>query len=127
MLPVKSNVSSKCYLLVELPFSALLFWPPADTAVPLLFLAEIPGGLCLVQEESPRITAGSRCLPASLPLPAGTWCYSPLTHPSLSAGTSPHAPTSVHVVVAMTSANVSWEPGYDGGYEQTFSVWYGPL
>ncbi|CAM9825101.1 unnamed protein product [Bubo scandiacus] len=38
-------------------------------------------------------------------------------------GTSPHAPTSVHVVVAMTSANVSWEPGYDGGYEQTFSVW----
>ncbi|XP_035753390.1 protein turtle homolog B [Egretta garzetta] len=42
-------------------------------------------------------------------------------------GTSPHAPTSVHVVVAMTSANVSWEPGYDGGYEQTFSVWYGPL
>lgn len=46
---------------------------------------------------------------------------------SLPAGTSPHAPTSVHVVVAMTSANVSWEPGYDGGYEQTFSVWYGPL
>ncbi|KFQ29544.1 Protein turtle B, partial [Merops nubicus] len=41
--------------------------------------------------------------------------------------TSPHAPTSVHVVAAMTSANVSWEPGYDGGYEQTFSVWYGPL
>ncbi|XP_009319021.1 PREDICTED: protein turtle homolog B, partial [Pygoscelis adeliae] len=38
-------------------------------------------------------------------------------------GTSPHAPTSVHVVAAMTSANVSWEPGYDGGYEQTFSVW----
>ncbi|RLV98112.1 hypothetical protein DV515_00011076 [Chloebia gouldiae] len=37
--------------------------------------------------------------------------------------TSPHAPTSVHVVAAMTSANVSWEPGYDGGYEQTFSVW----
>ncbi|KAG6931112.1 immunoglobulin superfamily, member 9B [Chelydra serpentina] len=42
-------------------------------------------------------------------------------------GTSPHAPCSVHVVVSMTSANVSWEPGYDGGYEQTFSVWYGPL
>ncbi|XP_050777492.1 protein turtle homolog B isoform X4 [Gopherus flavomarginatus] len=42
-------------------------------------------------------------------------------------GTSPHAPGSVHVMVSMTSANVSWEPGYDGGYEQTFSVWYGPL
>ncbi|KYO38969.1 hypothetical protein Y1Q_0022570 [Alligator mississippiensis] len=42
-------------------------------------------------------------------------------------GTSPHAPSNVRVVVSMTSANVSWEPGYDGGYEQTFSVWYGPL
>ncbi|XP_036380046.1 protein turtle homolog B isoform X4 [Megalops cyprinoides] len=40
-------------------------------------------------------------------------------------GTSPHAPTNVHVSASTTSANVSWEPGYDGGYEQTFSVWYG--
>ncbi|XP_041512913.1 protein turtle homolog B isoform X2 [Microtus oregoni] len=38
-------------------------------------------------------------------------------------GTSPHAPGSVRVQVSMTTANVSWEPGYDGGYEQTFSVW----
>ncbi|XP_036380044.1 protein turtle homolog B isoform X2 [Megalops cyprinoides] len=38
-------------------------------------------------------------------------------------GTSPHAPTNVHVSASTTSANVSWEPGYDGGYEQTFSVW----
>ncbi|XP_028931247.1 protein turtle homolog B [Ornithorhynchus anatinus] len=38
-------------------------------------------------------------------------------------GTSPHAPGSVRVLVSMTTANVSWEPGYDGGYEQTFSVW----
>ncbi|XP_039190482.1 protein turtle homolog B isoform X2 [Crotalus tigris] len=38
-------------------------------------------------------------------------------------GTSPHAPSNVRVAVSMTSANVSWEPGYDGGYEQTFSVW----
>lgn len=43
------------------------------------------------------------------------------------AGTSPHAPGSVRVQVSMTTANVSWEPGYDGGFEQTFSVWYGPL
>ncbi|XP_026564909.1 protein turtle homolog B, partial [Pseudonaja textilis] len=42
-------------------------------------------------------------------------------------GTSPHAPSNVRVGVSMTSANVSWESGYDGGYEQTFSVWYGPL
>uniref|UniRef100_A0A8C1JIS6 Immunoglobulin superfamily, member 9Bb n=1 Tax=Cyprinus carpio TaxID=7962 RepID=A0A8C1JIS6_CYPCA len=40
-------------------------------------------------------------------------------------GTSPHAPAKVHVSVSTTSANVSWEPGYDGGFEQTFSVWYG--
>ncbi|KAI5098824.1 protein turtle-like B isoform X2 [Silurus meridionalis] len=38
-------------------------------------------------------------------------------------GTSPHAPANVRVSVSTTSANVSWEPGYDGGYEQTFSVW----
>lgn len=44
-----------------------------------------------------------------------------------SPGTSPHAPGSVRVQVSMTTANVSWEPGYDGGFEQTFSVWYGPL
>uniref|UniRef100_A0A8C9VAC6 Immunoglobulin superfamily member 9B n=1 Tax=Scleropages formosus TaxID=113540 RepID=A0A8C9VAC6_SCLFO len=40
-------------------------------------------------------------------------------------GTSPHAPTNIHVSASTTSANVSWEPGYDGGHEQTFSVWYG--
>ncbi|XP_018610819.1 protein turtle homolog B isoform X2 [Scleropages formosus] len=38
-------------------------------------------------------------------------------------GTSPHAPTNIHVSASTTSANVSWEPGYDGGHEQTFSVW----
>uniref|UniRef100_A0A8C7WMR5 Immunoglobulin superfamily member 9B n=1 Tax=Oryzias sinensis TaxID=183150 RepID=A0A8C7WMR5_9TELE len=38
-------------------------------------------------------------------------------------GTSPHAPVSIHVLPSTTSANVSWEPGYDGGFEQTFSVW----
>ncbi|KAG7471342.1 hypothetical protein MATL_G00123590 [Megalops atlanticus] len=42
-------------------------------------------------------------------------------------GTSPHAPANIHVSVSMTSANVSWQPGYDGGFEQTFSVWYGPV
>uniref|UniRef100_A0A672RB11 Immunoglobulin superfamily, member 9Ba n=1 Tax=Sinocyclocheilus grahami TaxID=75366 RepID=A0A672RB11_SINGR len=41
-------------------------------------------------------------------------------------GTSPHAPTNVHVSASTSSANVSWEPGYDGGFEQTFSVWNGP-
>nr|XP_057942521.1 protein turtle homolog B-like isoform X3 [Doryrhamphus excisus] len=40
-------------------------------------------------------------------------------------GTSPHSPTSVRVVASSTWANVSWEVGYDGGYQQTLSVWYG--
>uniref|UniRef100_A0A3Q1DF57 Immunoglobulin superfamily, member 9Bb n=1 Tax=Amphiprion ocellaris TaxID=80972 RepID=A0A3Q1DF57_AMPOC len=38
-------------------------------------------------------------------------------------GTSPHAPTSVHVAASSTWANVSWEASYDGGFQQTFSVW----
>lgn len=67
-------------------------------------------------------SCGAALMPAIPPVPLLL-----LQPVSLPAGTSPHAPTSVHVVVAMTSANVSWEPGYDGGYEQTFSVWYGPL
>lgn len=49
----------------------------------------------------------------------------PFSLRSLPAGTSPHAPTSVHVLVSSTWANVSWEVGYDGGFQQTFSVWYG--
>uniref|UniRef100_A0A673XVK6 Immunoglobulin superfamily member 9B n=1 Tax=Salmo trutta TaxID=8032 RepID=A0A673XVK6_SALTR len=40
-------------------------------------------------------------------------------------GTSPHAPANVHAAVSTTWANVSWEAGYDGGFEQTLSVWYG--
>ncbi|XP_058866115.1 protein turtle homolog B isoform X2 [Acipenser ruthenus] len=38
-------------------------------------------------------------------------------------GTSPHAPAHVRVSASTSSANVSWDPGYDGGFEQTFSVW----
>ncbi|XP_008938393.1 PREDICTED: protein turtle homolog B, partial [Merops nubicus] len=75
------------------------------------------------------------CAAAGDPFPIIAWRKvgkpSRSKHNTLPGGTlqstSPHAPTSVHVVAAMTSANVSWEPGYDGGYEQTFSVWYGPL
>lgn len=50
----------------------LLFWPPVPTAVLLLFLAEIAGGFCLAQEESPGITAGSSplCWPARVLLPS---------------------------------------------------------
>ncbi|XP_035236091.1 protein turtle homolog A isoform X1 [Anguilla anguilla] len=38
-------------------------------------------------------------------------------------GTSPHAVSSVSVIPEMNQANVSWEPGFDGGYTQKFSVW----
>ncbi|TRY87691.1 hypothetical protein DNTS_021037 [Danionella cerebrum] len=41
--------------------------------------------------------------------------------------TSITASTRLFVIVSTSSTNVSWEPGYDGGFEQTFSVWYGPV
>lgn len=49
----------------------------------------------------------------------------PTLHPC--PGTSPHAVTNVSVVPVPKGANVSWEPGFDGGYLQRFSVWYTPL
>ncbi|XP_069856111.1 protein turtle homolog A [Dipodomys merriami] len=42
-------------------------------------------------------------------------------------GTSPHVVTNVSVAPLPKGANVSWEPGFDGGYLQRFSVWYTPL
>ncbi|XP_068271361.1 LOW QUALITY PROTEIN: protein turtle homolog A [Nyctibius grandis] len=42
-------------------------------------------------------------------------------------GTSPHAVTNVSVLPLLLAANVSWEPGFDGGYFQRFTVWYTPL
>ncbi|KAF7205648.1 protein turtle homolog B isoform X3 [Nothobranchius furzeri] len=38
-------------------------------------------------------------------------------------GTSPHAPVNIYVAASSTWVNVSWEAGYDGGFQQTFSVW----
>ncbi|KAG7322945.1 hypothetical protein KOW79_014291 [Hemibagrus wyckioides] len=38
-------------------------------------------------------------------------------------GTSPHVVSSVSVEVGANQANVSWVPGFDGGYTQTFTVW----
>ncbi|XP_057898620.1 protein turtle homolog A [Melospiza georgiana] len=42
-------------------------------------------------------------------------------------GTSPHAVTNVSVLPLLLAANISWEPGFDGGFFQRFSVWYTPL
>ncbi|XP_030043785.1 protein turtle homolog A isoform X2 [Microcaecilia unicolor] len=38
-------------------------------------------------------------------------------------GTSPHAVTNISAVPLVASVNVSWVPGFDGGYLQRFSVW----
>ncbi|XP_068461528.1 uncharacterized protein igsf9b [Clinocottus analis] len=38
-------------------------------------------------------------------------------------GTSPHVVYSVSVITEMNQANVSWVPGFDGGYTQKFTVW----
>ncbi|XP_075048362.1 protein turtle homolog A isoform X1 [Mixophyes fleayi] len=42
-------------------------------------------------------------------------------------GTSPHAVTNVSAQALVSAVNVSWTPGFDGGYFQRFSVWYAPL
>ncbi|XP_055064729.2 protein turtle homolog B [Misgurnus anguillicaudatus] len=39
-------------------------------------------------------------------------------------GTSPHAVSSVSVIPGINEANVSWVPGFDGGSNQKFTVWY---
>lgn len=39
------------------------------------------------------------------------------------AETTPHAPTNLQVDTKAWSAQVSWTPGYDGGFEQSFVVW----
>ncbi|XP_047448248.1 protein turtle homolog A isoform X2 [Mugil cephalus] len=38
-------------------------------------------------------------------------------------GTSPHVASSVSVTTEMNQANVSWVPGFDGGFTQKFTVW----
>uniref|UniRef100_A0A8C5BSZ7 Immunoglobulin superfamily, member 9a n=1 Tax=Gadus morhua TaxID=8049 RepID=A0A8C5BSZ7_GADMO len=39
-------------------------------------------------------------------------------------GTTPHAATSLSVAPGPRVADVSWEPGYDGGSAQIYSVWF---
>ena len=38
------------------------------------------------------------------------------------AVTSPHAPYNVTVVPHITSVHISWQPAYDGGYAQTYTI-----
>ncbi|XP_029960343.1 LOW QUALITY PROTEIN: protein turtle homolog A [Salarias fasciatus] len=38
-------------------------------------------------------------------------------------GTSPHVVSTVFVTTEMNQANVSWVPGFDGGFTQKFTVW----
>ncbi|XP_054854859.1 protein turtle homolog A [Eublepharis macularius] len=42
-------------------------------------------------------------------------------------GTSPHMAANVSVLPLPQSVNITWEPGFDGGYFQRFSIWYTPL
>lgn len=43
------------------------------------------------------------------------------------AGTSPHAVSNVSALIMVNGVNITWSPGFDGGYLQRFSVWYAPL
>lgn len=38
--------------------------------------------------------------------------------------TTPHAPTNVSVNTSAFAATVTWLPAYDGGYDQSYVVWY---
>ncbi|XP_073465714.1 protein turtle homolog A isoform X3 [Aquarana catesbeiana] len=42
-------------------------------------------------------------------------------------GTSPHAVSNVSAQSLVNAINITWSPGFDGGYFQRFSVWYAPL
>ncbi|XP_070806770.1 protein turtle homolog A [Pituophis catenifer annectens] len=42
-------------------------------------------------------------------------------------GTSPHAAVNVSVWPLRQAVNVTWDPGFDGGYFQRFSIWYTPI
>ncbi|KAF7238574.1 hypothetical protein EYD10_14727 [Varanus komodoensis] len=42
-------------------------------------------------------------------------------------GTSPHTVANVSVLPLQQAVNITWEPGFDGGYFQRFSIWYTPL
>lgn len=37
--------------------------------------------------------------------------------------TTPHAPNNVSVNTSAFAATVTWQPAYDGGYEQTYVIW----
>ncbi|XP_078277094.1 protein turtle homolog A-like [Rhinoraja longicauda] len=39
-------------------------------------------------------------------------------------GTSPHPPTRVTLGAGSFGVNISWSPGFDGGHQQHFSVWF---
>ena len=38
--------------------------------------------------------------------------------------TTPHAPLNIQVNTSVQAATVTWHPSYDGGYEQTYTIWY---
>lgn len=77
------------------------------------------GGLGMMGWRSEALGTLLSSLPDQPPLPPRLNSPSP--------GTSPHVVTNVSVVPLPKGANVSWEPGFDGGYLQRFSVWYTPL
>ncbi|XP_076367006.1 protein turtle homolog A-like isoform X1 [Tachypleus tridentatus] len=40
------------------------------------------------------------------------------------SGTTPHPPTNVTVNTSASAATLSWLPAYDGGYTQSYVIWY---
>ncbi|XP_014892780.1 protein turtle homolog A isoform X1 [Poecilia latipinna] len=79
--------------------------------------AVLSNGSLLLQPLSKDHHGGWECLATNrvATVSAGTVVFA--------LGTSPHAVSSVTVTTEMNQANVSWVPGFDGGFTQKFTVW----
>ncbi|XP_076025359.1 uncharacterized protein igsf9b isoform X2 [Genypterus blacodes] len=79
--------------------------------------AVLANGSLLLQPLSKDHHGGWECLASNrvATVSAGTQV--------LVLGTSPQAVTSVSVSAEMNQADVTWVPGFDGGYTQKFTVW----
>ncbi|MGH0183926.1 UNVERIFIED_CONTAM: hypothetical protein FKN15_013237 [Acipenser sinensis] len=78
----------------------------------------------LIEALTPPIEALTPLIEAlTPPIEALTPHIETLSLVCLPVGTSPHAVSELAVTPGVNTANLTWEPGFDGGYTQRFSVW----
>uniref|UniRef100_A0A8C5G1V3 Immunoglobulin superfamily member 9 n=1 Tax=Gouania willdenowi TaxID=441366 RepID=A0A8C5G1V3_GOUWI len=110
---------------------------------PTHVILQVSAGLTLLKPRIPSCTAaqsqstchcpnGSLLLQPLLKEHQGTWrCGVSNRVATVTAdtqvdvlGTSPHSSSILSVSPGVNQANVSWQPGFDGGSAQTFSLWW---